>query len=306
MPNFGGSRLGFWSLRGSTPPIPPTLPAGPKRSDTRKKIVIVYNEPRSGDLLPVYVVGNNIEFPYKKMWFNSTYPCTQAGLVAIMNFWLKELGSLYSDIIIYKRYEELIANPPVWSNVMQLWDLDYAGTNTTSRKLTGSLIYNLYNNYLIGGGAIALLGEDTYNNARNRDMVSFIQQIGGGTVDITTDTYVTVGQWNFNQEFAFLPSSTVFHNQPMTFNTYASRPNRLSKTPATKITYRPTQSYNSDFAREVEDKVVSAVWKKGTIPNAPNGTLLTVFDSTFISDVTTRQDPQPIFFKNLVLTLDYK
>ena len=215
MPNFGGSRGGFWFR-------PPSVPTGTvDRSTSSKRILIVkeYGEktstypngrfwykvkhPESIELkkYPYVTVPNNSDIyastytvrnPYTNQ--NETFVITdqESGNAFAIKTCAEELGYTV-DIITCHNYDSLSNLSSQLTNIntySQIWDLNFIEfSNTTAR--------NIYKTFLQAGGSLFLVcenrlygypgyqapGDDKVYYLRNDDACSFIRtDLGGGEV----------------------------------------------------------------------------------------------------------------------------
>ena len=291
MPNFGGSRLGFWFNRQNRKPTP----TGTARSDTRgKNALIVY------DLnTPPILVGGQLTNPYTGSFGRVGYQYSPQFMSAELKTRLESYGWTVTVITSYASFLTRTSN----ADIAQIWDLSFA-------TVLPSNVVNSYTDYLKGGGAICLLGEETdHNFPRDSSMCSFVGTLGGGIVSPSTTVYPTDIFSNMAEEFRMVwDDLSVVQSYASWFKNYGST-GRFSQSKGTKILSRPGVSNNFPYPNELEDRVYAAMWKTNSLSVAPAGALILILDSTYFYYDTPPPPPnrhQPNFIENMIFCLDYK
>jgi hypothetical protein len=134
----------------------------------------------------------------------------------------------------------------------QIWDVRY---NNPTPLSAGDR--TAYLTYLQGGGSLFVMGENTGFMTRDNSIVSLITSAGGGTIAITTPNNTQTVRAPFTGPNAI---STV------TFQAAAGTAN------PGRGTFITTDGRNS----------AAIVYPPGTLTNAPNGSLIAVFDVNFL------------------------
>ena len=175
----------------------------------------------------------------------------------------------YSDVASYLASRETVAGntptviswsggtladlPSSLSGYQQVWDVNGSLALTTAQQTA-------YLNYLKGGGALFLMGENTgYGAARNATLVSFIAAAGGGTVTITSNL-----------------------GAPETVSSALQTPNAVST-----VSYSASGSYTSSgtgicLTKNASNTCSAIAFNVGTLSNATNGSLVSVLDINFL------------------------
>ena len=149
----------------------------------------------------------------------------------------------------------------------QIWD-----TRFNNIALSGSDV-NAYTTYLIGGGNLFLMGENSGFATRDNSIVSFIAAVGGGTLTLTTPA---------NSVTVRAPFATGITN-PLLFQ-------------AANGTHSP----GPYVAIAVDNAGIAPaiVYGPGSMTSAPAGSLIVVFDVNFL-DTTADANSQQ-FTVNLI------
>jgi hypothetical protein len=360
MPNFGGSRGGFWFR-------PPSVPTGTvDRSTSSKRILLVkeygektaqfprgrlYYKYKDSVLIqkyPYVTVPNNSDIyastvlrpnPYTNK--NDTYVNTdyQSAHAFAIKTCAEELGYAV-DIITCNDYDALSNLTSQLTNIntySQIWDLQTSGFLNTTAK-------NIYKTFLQAGGSLFLTGEnrlfgypgyqepqdDKVYYLRNDDICTFVRtDLGGGEVYSSPSAPY---YWdparaisNISSEFRlFDVNMTSFaFNAVGAFSSYRSKSNNAVIPyigTGTVIVQLPPGFYNLYAIQGQTSLGVSigeilipvtqgAMWKTGSLANAPAGACIIIFDSTF-------QQPQYLsgtgylknanMIKNMILSLNSK
>jgi hypothetical protein len=285
--NFGGSRLGFW-FRSRTNP-----PSGTARSDTRgKNALIVYDVKASFAV----IVRNQVVDPY---------PQKRAGFVNSMDTYSDELKTRLQsfgwNVTIVTSYPDFL-NRPSNSNISQIWDLSFSAILPTN-------VATAYSNYVKSGGALYLMGEEPdHYNKRNFSMCQFIGNLGGGYVEPHYLGALYPPPSTMAQEFALIWNDSTVQQDYIAFfkNWGAVGSGRFSDTTGTKILYGPAGNDGFPYPDEREDRVYAAMWKKGSLADAPTGSVILVLDSTYFLFDSNPSDHRPNFIENMIFCLDYK
>lgn len=370
MPNFGGSRGGFWFR-------PPSVPTGTvDRSTSSKRILIVkeYGEktaqfPR-GRLYGVYgasgwdgrythsvliekypyvTVPNSSDIyastkSYKNPRTNKidTYVFTDdlsAHAFAIKTC-AEELGYTV-DIITCHDYDALGNLASQLTNIntySQIWDLQLIGFLNTTAK-------NIYKTFLQAGGSLFLTGENRFFGypghkgpnddrvywLRNDDICTFVRtDLGGGEVYSSSSAPY---YWDPSRAISNISSEFRLFDVNMTsytfnlvgaFSSYRSKSNNAVIPyigTGTVIVQLPPGFYQlhviqgeTSLGTSIGEILIpvtqGAMWKTGSLANAPAGACMIIFDSTF-------QQPQYLagtgyitnnakMIKNMILSLNSK
>jgi hypothetical protein len=249
MPNFGASRLGFWHKT-------QTIDRSVAKS---KNVLIVYD-------LNSYFQG---------VYTTSENPAMVADTVAARETALGFTPTIVRSYAAFSSYTD--SQLATYSHI---WDVGY---NT----LITNAIATKFSTYLIGGGALFLLGEHG-SFAYNRDLTisNFITTMGGGTVvaDVTSTNTITA---------AIAPEFLLANNTDTV--TFAATGRFSQKGTGTVMAYSVASigGGNGDHA---------IVWKTGSLSGAPNGAIVSVLDiNTFITPYK-----QVSFIDNLIYSLNRK
>jgi hypothetical protein len=366
MPNFGGSRGGFWFR-------PPSVPTGTvDRSTSSKRILLVkeYGEktaqfPR-GRLYGVFGGADNKythnvliqKYPYvtvpnssdiyastylfKNPYTNKidTYVITdyQSAHAFAIKTCAEELGYTV-DIITCHDYDALSNLASQLTNIntySQIWDLQFIGFLNTTAK-------NVYKTFLQAGGSLFLTGEnisfgypgykgpqdDKVYYLRNDDISTFMRtDLGGGEVYSSSSAPLYNNPNNLSDissEFRLSDANMTSYafNAVGAFSSYRSKSNNAVIPyigTGTVIVQLPPGFYNVSVLQgrtilgvssaEILIPVTQgAMWKTGSLANAPAGACIIIFDSTF-------QQPQYLagtgytknanMIKNMILSLNSK
>jgi len=160
-----------------------------------------------------------------------------------------------------------------------LWDIGYASpyasnpTNPTT-QLT---------NYLVDGGALLILGENSFFGVRDDAIDTFVTGLGAGTVTRSTTEYYWATDENVQPEFLQANfDDVVTFSRPGTFSTYGT---------GTPIT--------TPF---IADEYVAVMWKTGSLSAAERGAVISILDINFITD----NFYNPNFIDNMCICLNRK
>lgn len=160
--------------------------------------------------------------------------------------------------------------PVSFTGFSQIWDIRFDNALAiTSAEQTR------YLSYLQGGGGLFVMGENDSFTTRNNSVLSLIAAAGGGSLT-----------------FAVPPSNQTVIS-PFT------GPNSVST-----VTYAApggvTSSGTGQFITQAGGGAGTGVaFKKGTLANAPNGVLTTIFDVNFMQGTTDQPNSQNLL-KNLI------
>jgi len=163
-----------------------------------------------------------------------------------------------------------LANLPSSLNIyQQVWDVNGRLALTASQQTA-------YLNYLKGGGALFLMGENTgYGALRNATLVSFISLAGGGTVSIVSNS-----------------------GTAETVSSALQTPNVIST-----VSYAASGSFANSgtgicLTTNGSNTCSAIAFNVGTLSNAPNGSLVSVLDINFLE--SSRASSFQAFVDNLI------
>lgn len=165
-----------------------------------------------------------------------------------------------------------------------IWDLGYrtpmSGTATAK-----------YTQYLQDGGAIFLLGENTYFNIRNQSICDLINNLGGGSASIRYDTagFTTISASTASEFLLANGTAGITFYAPNGFTGYGTG------TPIANSGVGPP----------------AVMWKTGSLSNAPAGAIVSVLDINFLLNPAYGLNYggaqwQPHFVDNLSIILNRK
>jgi hypothetical protein len=156
----------------------------------------------------------------------------------------------------------------------QIWDVRFnIATPLSPADMTA------YLDYLIAGGSLFLMGENVGFAVRNNSLITFVQNVGGGTLTIA------------------VPSS----------NTQTVRPPFTGPNPLATVTFgvggaATTPPGRGTFATvDPSSRGISVAFSPGQLGNAPSGALILVFDVNFLA--LTADANSQTFTKNLIAYL---
>ena len=158
-----------------------------------------------------------------------------------------------------------------------LWDIGYASPYIGNDNNPTTKLFQ----YLQGGGAMCLLGENSLFGARDDAIDTFVNYCGGGTVlrSFTDYNYSVVA----TVEPEFLLAN---NNNSVTFSRPGTFTNKGTGT-----------AMSTAF---VGTEYPAVCWKTGSLTNAPLGAITAVLDINIFNGITA----QPDFIDNLSLTMN--
>jgi len=161
--------------------------------------------------------------------------------------------------------------PASLSGQQQVWDIR-CSTVLAAGEIT------TYTNYLVGGGSLFLMGENTgFAPARDNSLLAFIGTLGGGTLTLTSSSNTQTAQPPFNG-------------------------NGLSTVTFRAIGGTTTPGTGSFVTKDQNDAYGgSLVFSPGSMSNASAGTLIIVFDVNFLDN--DRSASETLFTGNLIAYL---
>lgn len=280
MPNFGGSRLGFWYLNAGTQGI-----GGRSNSSTSILIVKDYGykderyingyyytnyllDMKGRDLLPIITTEISSQTDQIKL---KTTQITSYGYVN-----LQQISSSLTSINTYS----------------QVWDISmFTPLNATAKSI--------YKTYVQNGGALYLLGENnrSYYTERNASITSFIQSdLGGGTVTFDNSVQPITRSVTLQSEFRI--------SQPI--GIYG--PDLESAATGSLSSYG-----NGTLFIKINgiNGAGAVMWKTGSLSNATTGTVLANFDANYLYKTASSIDTlnrgySPYIIRNSLLSLNSK
>lgn len=244
---FGASRLGFRYAQGDR--------------GVRKGVVVFYdpltlgpggdtNYYASGDINPATGIWPEIRDRQLALGFNPILVQSYADLAAIN---LADYG--------------------------QIWDIGYASPYTTNPNDPTTQLTN----YLVQGGGLFILGENSNFGVRDDTIDDFVTGLGGGTVTRSNGNYY----WAVSETVApsFLQSNfddSVDFSNPGTFSAFGT---------GTAIT---TPFTGSEYT--------AVMWTTGSLASTPKGAVISVLDINFITSSYYNAN----FIDNMILSLNRK
>lgn len=169
--------------------------------------------------------------------------------------------SLGNTVDVITSYSSL---PADLSQYDHIWDVNVNyPTNTGQTLLVPTGTAAKYITYLQQGGGIFMLGENSSFLVRNNDLVSFITNLGGGSIQISADAINNT----LNMESEFL----IANNRNTV--TFAAIGRFSSIGTGNTITRNPIDSSTGH----------AVIWKTGSLSSAPKGALVVVLDFNFLS-----------------------
>lgn len=186
--------------------------------------------------------------------------------------------SLGKTVTVIAGYSNL---PSDLSGYSHIWDIDY----NTNQLVT--LNSSKYTAYLQGGGALFLIGENNGFPQRNNTLATFITSVGGGTISFDGSFPPVVTSCIVENQFLLENS-----NNSVTFNAIG----RFSSIGTGTNIVKTNAVYDS---YPVGTQGLVAVWKTGSLANAPKGAIVSLLD------INIWQSPSGSdFTNNISLILD--
>jgi len=167
------------------------------------------------------------------------------------------------------------------SSYAQVWDVRYAdASNGVSTGPLGVQDRSTYLNYLQGGGALFLIGENRGFMARNNSIIAFVSEAGGGNAvfaNPTSDTQTVQGS-------------------------AATTPNSVSTMKFPGSGAFSSVGTGTCLTKDSGNKCVAVGYGHNKLANAANGTLVVVMDINFLQG--TLSGDRLLFTQNLIAYLE--
>jgi hypothetical protein len=182
------------------------------------------------------------------------------------------LGFLIQVVTSYALLDQLTTEQ--MNKFSHIWDVGYRTPNNSIAK-------NKYIKYLQDGGAIFMLGENSFFNIRNEFILDLVSTAGGGPASVRYDgAGYAVQDSTVASEFLLANSNSgVTFDAPNYFSSYGT---------GTPIAFGSLGA-------------ASVAWKTGSLSNARAGAIVSVLDINFL---TSRLQPQ--FIDNLSIIMNKK
>lgn len=211
--------------------------------------------------------------------YGSNYYAHDVNPVDVYNNTLSplETGLGFTPTFI-QSYSDLLAADI--SNYAHIWDIGYA------TQLT-SAVESKYLTYLQNGGALFLLGENSYFDGRDNTISSFMTNVmGAGTVQENLSTppgpYYTSYTETVQSEFLLANNNnSITFNAPNVFDSYGT---------------------GTPIAVGDSGKPSAVIWKTGSMSNATAGAVVSVLDINFLIG----GDYNPDFVNNISISMNKK
>jgi hypothetical protein len=179
------------------------------------------------------------------------------------------LGMIPTVMLSYAAFEAL--TDVEIAEYAHIWDIGYDTLITANAG-------NKFLTYLSGGGAIFFLGENSSFLERDSSLISLITLAGGGAV-ATNGIALGMTQATVEPQFRVANQNPiVFFNAPGAFSNIGS----------------------ANILSQSNGGTHGAVWKTGSLSNAPTGAIVSVLDINFL----VIPNIQPDFIDNLSVTLN--
>jgi hypothetical protein len=192
-----------------------------------------------------------------------------SSLAAVISARETSLGFIPTTVTSYSSF--LALTPSQIADFAHIWDVGYD-------TLIPGNVEDSYAEYLNGGGAMFLLGENGNFVIRNGDLTNFITNMGGGTISTTNQTTGIITA-TIAPEFLLANSnSIVTFNNVGRFNAFGTGTVMASSS----------------------NGIHAAVWKTGSLSNKPTGAIAVVLDINFL----VPPDTQPDFIDNVSIVLN--
>ena len=307
MPNFGGSRLGFW-YKNSIPTFDPNRRSAQKSNTT---ILIVGDVPENEYTFrpgthPNEGEWNNGAYGY----MNGTRVDARAEMLKLYGQFSKTANRLgykteyapsYSDLI--NKFSNKITDYPMIIDMA--WDSYLGPRNPVRADTIGPAVANLYERALQGGAGILLHGEVKTVDQRNQAICDFITLMGGANPPQTIASSIYNNPFGPEKNVEIGPEFLLV-NTKATMDLAASArfitdrnnpPYGLGK--GTRMLYYTMTQYTPR-----QYGVYGAMWKKNAL-KYPKAAIMAIFDITYVNDYgASLVSQQTQFMENMIVSLD--
>ncbi|MFI3188343.1 hypothetical protein BCS42_16535 [Crenothrix sp. D3] len=218
----------------------------------------------------------------------SAYKNNSAGVLLVVGGFLKNLVSMADSYYLLPIRKNVVTLhkeigidtdssgdiPRNISAYKRIWDIRPGfGFALTEKEQTQ------YKEFLQHGGRLVLIGENASFVGRNNSIVNFVEMMGGGKLTLSGSIFG-------NGIFGVIASRIFGVNSTQTVKKPFLTPKPISWK---KITYAApggvTSSGTGSFAtKDIFGRGTAILWQKGTLSNAPLGTLIVVFDVNFLQN----------------------
>jgi hypothetical protein len=231
---------------------------------------------------PIYYPGYGYYYPGPNYRENGGFDVSVNGLAQTVANRESILGFLTQVVTSYGILNALTREQ--MNRFSHIWDLGYR------TPMSGAATAK-YTQYLQDGGALFLLGENTYFNIRNQSICDLVNNLGGGTAGIRYDTagFGTIGATTASEFLLANSRADITFYAPNGFTSYGTG----------------TPIANSGIGPP------AMMWKTGSLSGARAGALASVLDINFLLNPQFglnygNAQWQPWFVDNLSIVMNKK